>query len=177
MRPDLVRRLVVANAPYRQAPPPYRAVHIPLFALPVLPELAFRLGGRRLVALMLGLGWKSQPPLDAERQAEYEAAYSRPDRVRACLGYYRAAARPRPGALRPGAALSQALPPVRVEKALVLWGALDPVLPIATGEAVVRDLGPGTAMTTVPGAGHFVVEEATDVVVGVLREFLADAAA
>lgn len=172
VRPDLVRRLVVANAPYRQAPPPYRAVHIPLFALPVLPEVAFRLGGRRLVALMLGLGWKSQPPLDAERQAEYEAAYSAPERVRACLGYYRAAARPRRGALRPGAALSQALPAVRVDRALVLWGVLDPALPMSTGEAVVRDLGPGTTMTTVPGAGHFVVEEATDVVVGVLQDFL-----
>lgn len=176
VRPDLVRRLVVANAPYRQAPPPYRAVHIPLFALPVLPEVAFRLAGRRLVALMLGLGWKAPTPLDAERQAEYEAAYSRPERVRACLGYYRAAARPRVGALRPGSALSQALPTVRVEKALVLWGALDPALPIGTGEAVVRDLGPGTAMTTVPGAGHFVVEEAPEVVVRVLQDFLAGGA-
>ncbi len=173
VRPDLVRRLVVANAPYRQPPPPHRAVHIPLFALPGLPELAFWLGGRRLVALMLRLGWKAATPLDDERRAEYEAAYSRPERVRACLGYYRAAARPRRGALRPGSALAQALPRVRVERALVLWGALDPVLPISTGEAVVRDLGPGTVMTTVPGAGHFVVEEAPDVVVRVLTDFLA----
>ncbi len=172
-RPDLVRRLVVTNAPYREGPPAYRAVHIPLFALPALPELAFWLGGRRLVALMLRLGWKSATPLDAERQAEYEAAYSRPERIRACLGYYRAAARPRRGALRPGSALARALPTVRVEKALVLWGALDPVLPISTGEAVVRDLGAGTSMTTVPGVGHFVVEEAPDVVVQVLKDFLA----
>ncbi len=39
LRPDLVRRLVVVNAPYRTGPPVHRAVHVPLFALPVLPEL------------------------------------------------------------------------------------------------------------------------------------------
>ncbi|HWG94919.1 MAG TPA: alpha/beta fold hydrolase, partial [Mycobacteriales bacterium] len=92
-RPDLVRRLAVANAPYRQVPA--RAVHIPLFALPVLPEVLFRLGGRRAVRLLLGLGWRADVPLDPAVQAEYEAAYSRPASVRAMLGYYRAAARPR----------------------------------------------------------------------------------
>ena len=69
-RPDLVRRLVVANAPYRQGPPLYRAVHVPLFALPVLPEAAFRLAGRRLVELLLAAGWKAEQPLDDERRAE-----------------------------------------------------------------------------------------------------------
>lgn len=166
LRPDLVRRLVVANAPYRQAPPLHRAVHIPLFALPVLPELAFRVAGRQLVDLMLQLAWKASTPLDAERRTEYEAAYSCRDRVRACLGYYRAVA-------RPGRGLTHALPDVHVEPVLVLWGALDPVLPIATGEAVVRELGPSTRMTTVPGVGHFVLEEAPDVVTRVLQEFLA----
>lgn len=171
-RPELVRRLVVANAPYRQGPPLWRAVHIPLFALPGLPELAFRVAGPRLVDLMLRLGWKSPEPLDPERRAEYEAAYRGRQQVRAFLGYYRAAARPQAGALLPGSALARALPPVHVERALVLWGALDPVLPISTGEAAMRDLGPGTRMTTVPGAGHFVVEEAPDVVAGVLLDFL-----
>ncbi len=172
LRPDLVRRLAVANAPYRQSPPPYRAVHIPLLALPLLPELAFRLAGRRLVDLMLRAGWKAPTPLDAERRAEYEAAYSGRCRLRAFLGYYRSAVRPRSGALVPGSALARELPDVHVEEALVLWGALDPALPVSTGEAVVRDLGPGTRMTTVPGAGHFVIEEAPDVVVEVLVPFL-----
>ncbi|HEU0104463.1 MAG TPA: alpha/beta hydrolase [Mycobacteriales bacterium] len=172
LRPDLVRRLVVANAPYRQGPPPYRAVHIPLLALPVLPELAFRLAGRRLVDLMLDLGWRSEPPLDEERRAEYAAAYTGRDRLQAFLGYYRAAARPRPGALLPGSALSQALPEVDLEHVMVLWGALDPVLPLSIGEAAVRDLGPRTRMTTIPNAGHFVVEEAPDVVGDVLVDFL-----
>jgi len=170
-RPDLVRRLVVANAPYRSVP--VRALHIPLFALPVVPELLFRLGGRRVVRLMLRLGWRATTSLDPETQAEYEAAYAPPDAVRAMLGYYRAATRPRIAAVlrrtRPaGAARATA------DRMLVLWGAHDPVLPISTGESVVRDLGPDCVMVTVPGAGHFVVEEAPEVVADVLVDFLSD---
>lgn len=223
LRPDLVRRLVVANAPFRQPPPLYRAVHIPLFALPVAPELAFRLAGRRIVDLMLDLGWKARRPLDPERRAEYEAAYTPPEKVRAMLGYYRAAARSAarsaasaasagsaasvaaarsavsaglPGARAAGRDRSgitaeavgatgttqprpagpvgaERLPDVATLQTLVLWGAADPVLPLVTGEAVVRDLGPTCRMVTVPGAGHFVIEEAPDIVADVLVEFLA----
>jgi pimeloyl-ACP methyl ester carboxylesterase len=169
-RPELVRRLCIANAPFREIPL-HRAVHIPFFALPGAPELLFRLGGRRVVDAMLSLAWKSSPPLDAERRSEYEAAYTDPEKVSAMLGYYRAAARPRAKALLTRSPLAGS-PRVKVEKSLVLWGALDPVLPIRTGESVVRDLGADCVMVTVPGAGHFVIEEATSVVVDVLVDFL-----
>ncbi|MCA1710813.1 MAG: alpha/beta hydrolase [Actinobacteria bacterium] len=173
-RPDLVRRLCVANAPFRQVPL-HRAVHIPFFALPVAPELLFRLGGRRVVDLMLTIAWRAPEPLDAERRSEYEAAYTAPANVSAMLGYYRAAARPKLAAAlrrqKPAGA-----PRVNAQKMLVLWGALDPVLPLSTGESVVRDLGPDCVMVTVPGAGHFVIEEAPQVVGDVLGDFLADEA-
>lgn len=171
-RPDLVRRLVVANAPFREVPI-LRAAHVPFFALPVVPELLFRLGGRRIVALMLRAAWRSATPLDPESRAEYEAAYTSRHHVSAMLGYYRAAARP-----KAMAALTRSKPAgpprVRAEKAMVLWGALDPVLPVSVGEGVVRDLGADCVMVTVPGAGHFVIEEAPDVVAQVLVDFLAD---
>jgi haloacetate dehalogenase len=171
-RPDLVRRLVVANAPYRSVP--LRALHIPFFALPLAPELLFRLGGRRVVDLAFRLAWTSATPLDAESLAEYRAAYTKPSVVQAMLGYYRAAARPRLARLvRPGAE-HVPVPQVRADKALVLWGAADPILPVAVGEGVVRDLGADCVMVTVPGAGHFVVEEAPDIVADVLLDFLAD---
>jgi epoxide hydrolase 4 len=171
-RPDLVRRLGVANAPYRSVPL-VRAAHIPFFALPLAPEALFRLGGRRVVRLMLGLGWRSDRPLDDETRAEYEAAYTRRDSLRAMLGYYRAATRPRlAAALRRDKPAGR--PRVRAERMLVVWGARDPVLPISTGESVVKDLGPECAMVTVPGAGHFVIEEAPDVVGDVLVDFLAE---
>jgi haloacetate dehalogenase len=171
-RPELVRRLCVANAPFRQLPL-HRMLHVPLFALPAVPELIFRLGGRRVVDTMLALAWKATTPLDEARRAEYEAAYTDPEKVSAMLGYYRAAARPRLQALVTRTTL-EGSPRVHVEKSLVLWGALDPVLPIGTGESVVRDLGADCVMVTVPGAGHFVIEEATAVVTDVLLDFLAD---
>ena len=170
-RPDLVRRLVVANAPYRSVP--LRAVHIPFFALPVVPELLFRVAARGVVDAAYRVGWRAATPLDGEALAEYHAAYSKPSVFQAMLGYYRAAARPRIARLvRPGAVTVSSS--VRAEKALVLWGAADPILPISTGEAVVRDLGADCVMVTVPGAGHFVMEEAPDVVADVLLDFLAD---
>ena len=173
-RPDLVRRLVVANAPYRQVPLT-RAVHIPFFSLPVAPEVVLRLAGRRLVDVAMALLWKAPAALSPEARAEYAAAYTMPATVRAMLGYYRAATRPRlAAALRRRRPTSR--PRVHAEKMLVLWGALDPVLPVSTGESVVRDLGPDCGMVTVPGAGHFVIEEAPDVVADVLLDFLADEA-
>ena len=75
-RPDLVRRLVVINAPYRKVNLA-KAFHIPLFALPVLPEVVFKMGGRRLVDGMLRLAWKSERPLEPEIRDRYAAAYSR----------------------------------------------------------------------------------------------------
>ena len=172
VRPDLVRRLVVANAPYRTVPW-LRAGHIPLFTLPAVPELLFRVGGRRLVELMLRIAWKSDVQLDPEVRAEYVAAYTDPVKVRGMLGYYRAATRPKIAAAvqrqRPDSE-----PPVHAEKMLVLWGAQDPVLPISCGESVVQDLGSDCVMVTVPGAGHFVIEEAPAVALATLQEFLAE---
>ncbi len=175
-RPDLVRRLCVANAPYREVPL-LRAAHIPFFALPVAPELLFRLGGTRVVRTMIRAAWRAPLGLAHDRLAEYEAAYADPARVAAMLGYYRAAARPRLFALMPGGSgrrVTPGSPRVNAEEMLVLWGAADPVLPVSTGESVVRDLGPRCAMVTVPGAGHFVIEEAPAVVASVLTDFLAD---
>ncbi|MDP9183324.1 MAG: alpha/beta hydrolase [Actinomycetota bacterium] len=174
--PDRVRRLAVANTVYRTVNL-VRAAHIPFFSLPVAPELLFRLGGSRVVETMLRLGWKSHVVLDPEARAEYVAAYSEPEKVRAALGYYRAATRPRiKAALHLGAAAKGA-PRVKAEEMLVLWGAADMVLPISIGESIVKDLGASCSMVTVPGAGHFVIEEAPDVVRETLSRFLADAPA
>lgn len=174
-RPELVRRLVVINAPYRHVNL-LRAFHVPLFTLPLLPEAAFAAGGRPLLAAMLRAGWKSAPPLDEVVGRHYLDAYADPGRVRAMLGYYRANGRAALWSLLGGTVHGRAgsarLPRVRAERHLVVWGARDPVLPISVGESVVRDLGADTTFATVPGAGHFVVEEAPAVVVPAVASFL-----
>ena len=62
---------------------------------------------------------------------------------------------------------------VQAERMLVLWGALDPVLPIWVGESVTKDLGSSCSMVTVPKAGHFVVEEAPEICLEAIQELLA----
>jgi haloacetate dehalogenase len=181
-RPDLVRRLVVVNAPYREFSV-LRAPHLPFFALPVAPEALFRLGGERVVRGMLRAAWRSEWTLDDEVLEHYCASYADPQHTAAMLGYYRAATRPRiaqaagrlvPGraAAGPAAAESSSAARVRVERSLVIWGAADPVLPVWVGESVVRDLGANCSMVTLPGVGHFAPEEAPAVVVPTIAEFL-----
>lgn len=185
--PELVRRLVVINAPYRHVDY-LRAWHMLLFSVPGLPEGLFRMGGEHAVDLMLRGGWRSQRPLHPEIKRHYQEAYADPERVAAMLAYYRAATRPRirgaverlvgavGGEKRPGGPSGPAHddrgPRGPRERVLVVWGARDPVLPLPVGEAVVRDLGSRTELVTVPGAGHFVVEEASDVVVPTVADFL-----
>lgn len=174
-RPDLVRRLVVANAPYRRLDLT-RAWHVPLFTLPALPEGLFAAGGRWLLGAMFDYAWASSRPLDPAVREHYLDAYAGRAAIGAMLGYYRAATRPRlaRAALRTLGVDRGPVPVPRAapEAALVLWGARDPVLPLAVGESVVTDLGPATEMLTVPGAGHFVVEEAPEVAVPAVGEFL-----
>ena len=169
--PDRVRRLAVANTVFRHVNL-LRAPHIPFFAIPGAPEILFRLGGARVVETMLRLGWKSDVVLDPEAKAEYVAAYADPERVRAMLGYYRAAARPKLAAALHLGPKHVGPPRVKAEEMLVLWGAADGVLPISVGESIVKDLGATCAMVTVPGAGHFVIEEAPDIVRETLSRFL-----
>ena len=177
-RPDLVRRLVVANAPYR-AVPLLRAAHIPFFALPVAARaavcgsaagasstLAFRLGWRPARRWTPRAGRSTAPP-------------TRRPACAAMLGYYRAATRPRAARLLRTLARRSVTHPrrraSRPRRRSCCGAPLDPVLPVSTGEAVVRDLGADCVMVTVPGAGHFVIEEAPEVVADVLLDFLADA--
>jgi haloacetate dehalogenase len=167
-RPELVRRLVVISAPYRQVDLK-AAWHMPLLALPLLPEVAFRLAGDKMVRLVFEHAWKA--PGEPEHLEEYVAAYTPPDRVAAMLAYYRQAVRPRLAKVLTGAKPSGS-PRVQVERALVVWGTDDPPMPVHVAESVVRDLGPQATLMTLPGVGHWPVEEAPELVVPAITEFL-----
>lgn len=174
-RPELVRRLVDISGPYRQLNLA-RAFHVPLFALPALPEVGFRLAGARAVGAMFDYAWKAPTALPPEVREHYIASYLPPARVEAMLGYYRAAARPKlkdaVGALLHQTPARDGAPRVKVERSLVVWGAADPSTGLADGEAVVRDLGASATMLTMPDVGHWPHEEAADVVLPAIAEFL-----
>ena len=169
-RPELVRRLVVISAPYRKVDLK-RAFHMPLMALPGLPEVGFRLAGEHLVRTMFRRAWGSGTPLDEEQLRAYVEAYTPPHRVSAMLAYYRAAIR---GRLRHaiGGKGGGARRRVTAERSLVIWGTADPAMPMSVGEAAHRDLGANATMLTLPGVGHFGVDEAPDVVLPAITEFL-----
>jgi pimeloyl-ACP methyl ester carboxylesterase len=172
-RPELVRRLVVESAPYREIDFTH-AWYMGVAALPVVPEVMFRLGAEKIVRQTWATCWKADGA--PERLEEYVAAYTPPERWGAMLAYYRAAVRPR--ALRAVESLlgqgapKTGLPKVKVDRALVVWGSDDPPMPLHVGEAVARDLGPAATMLTVPGVGHWPHEEAPDVVLPAIAEFL-----
>lgn len=174
-RPDLVRRLVVVNAPYREVDL-IRAWHMPLFALPLVPEVLLATAGRQFWRAVLAKAWKGPVPLDPELRERYLDAYDEPVRRRAMLDYYRGTTRPRVKALparllhaRRGRPVPA--PKARPRAALVVWGTADPAFPRRIGEGVARDLG--AAFLPVEGSGHFVVEEnpavAIPAIVGFLR--------
>jgi pimeloyl-ACP methyl ester carboxylesterase len=167
-RPDLVRRLVVINAPYRKINL-FKAFHIPLLSLPGLPEVVFRLSGRRLVDAMLRAAWKAKIPLEPEIRDSYAAAYADPKRVSAMLGYYRASTRAR--FTRARRSEPDRPTPTGLGR-LILWGAADPVMTMAIAESVCRDLGPLAELVALPGVGHFPLEEAPEDSVRIICRFL-----
>lgn len=174
-RPDLVRRLVVISTPAGPGVPLHpngRDGHcalrsmwgLPWSALPVIPELAFSVAGGPLLRAALRLGWQSATPMDETYLRHYLAAYSHPRRIDAMLAYYRQALR-----TRDVVTAHSVLPP---ERALVVWGTLDPLASVSEAEVVRARLGDHASLLEIPGAGHFAVEEAPHVVVPAIAAFL-----
>lgn len=173
-RPDLVRRLVVVNAPYREVDL-RRAWHMPLFALPVVPEVMFATLGDRFWNMVFDWAWKGPRQLEPELRQHYLEAYNNRDRVEAMLAYYRGTVRPRLAAL-PKRALHKlrskpiSAPRARPSEALVVWGTRDPAFPTRIGEGVARELG--AELVLAEGSGHFPVEENPELVIPAIARFL-----
>lgn len=180
-RSDLVRRLGVLAAPYRRVSLA-RAPYLLALRAPVLPEVAFRLAGDQLVATAMRLA--AGPGADAS--GFVRAALDGPGAADGLLAYYRQGT---PAGLAglvrgrvrvPARAGGPQLPRegrLLVDRALVCWGTADPVLPLALGEGVTEDLtatlpAGRVRMVSVPGAGHWLLEEAPDVVNPLLTDFL-----
>lgn len=172
--PDRVRRLVVSNAPFRTLDL-RRGIHFLLFNLPLVPELVFRIGGRRLVPWMLRGGAARKEVFDAITIRPYVDAFSNPRVVRSSLGYYRTMTRRliarrirslvSPRRRPPGARRSVHAP------TLIVWGTRDPVLSERVLSGIERDI-PHAKIVRLGSAGHFVPEEAPDELTAAIEDFL-----
>lgn len=160
--PGRVRSLILSNSPYRRIDLRH-AWHVPLFNIPVVPDLAFRLQAERLVRATLRYAAVVHEAFPDEVVSAYADAVSVDPG--GWLSYYRTLSRRAvvDRAIRvarrrlPGLSRSPSPHRLRVP-ALVVWGAEDPVLRLEQGEATARDLD--ATFHTITGVGHFPHEEA-----------------
>lgn len=130
LRPDVVERLVVLNAPHPAAyrreltrsTQALRSWYAAFFQLPVLPEAALRAGDFALLRRVLRSEPVREGAFTGEDIRRYEEALGRPGALEAAINYYRAAARDRSGLLSVAAGRPIAAP------TLLIWGEADPYL-------------------------------------------------
>jgi pimeloyl-ACP methyl ester carboxylesterase len=180
-RPERVERLIVTNTPFRELSP-LHSWYIWLFNLPVLPELAFRIAGDKIIeGFYKGATPKARRGLfDGERLRIYQDAYSDPARIRSALAYYRTVTRK---AMKKQAALRLGLRFVSAEvvsggrarriemPTLIVWGMRDPALPPKLLRGLARDI-PQAEFIELPDCGHFVPEEAPEELAGAIDRFV-----
>ena len=172
--PGMVRAVVVASSPFRQLDL-RRSWHIPLMNLPLLPQVAFRRAARPLVKGALRYASAVDGAFSPDAVDRYAAAVrARPE---AWLEYYRTLSRRalvdwalRQARKRVAALGSPSRPnPLRVP-ALVVWGSDDRATPAHLAPRVAHDLG--AELVVIPGAGHFVPDEAPAAFVEAVLAFL-----
>lgn len=160
-RPERVRGLVVVSAPYRQIDL-RRSLHIPLFNLPVVPELLFRVAARPVLGAAVRYSAAEPEAFPDEVLDAYAAQVA--DHPGAWLEYYRSLSRrvvidwarrrvARAVRGRPSASGG----PVIAVPVHVVWGEQDPATPAHLAPRVAYDLG--GSLTVLPGVGHFPPEE------------------
>ena len=168
-QPERVGRLVVTNTAFRELSP-LHSWYIWLFNIPVLPELAFRAAGDKILeGFMKGATPKARRSLfEGETLRVYQEAYADPRRIRSGLTYYRTVTRKavkKQAALRVGRRVvsSDVLSAGRSRRiempTLIVWGLRDPALPPKLLRGMKRDI-PQAEVVELPDTGHFVPEEA-----------------
>lgn len=170
--PQRVSNLVVTNAPFRKLDL-RRGFHFLAFNIPLVPELAFRLAGDRLVTFMLRAGAARKEVFDEEATRPYREAYADPANVRSALAYYRTITRKIIARrVRPDRRSSPPRTPRRIEApTLLVWGMRDPVLPESILAGIERDI-PQARAVRLPDCGHFVPEECPGEMAGAIESFL-----
>jgi epoxide hydrolase 4 len=173
--PDLVRKLVIFNAPHprlylrRVWRPPqlFRSWYVAFFLLPWLPERA--LAARDFAAIRRMYGGAAGRPgrFGAEQIEAFIEPLRQPGALTAALNYYRAnALSVRRSVRRRG--------PLRAET-LVIWGERDPALTTRLLHGL-QAVAPRVRIQRIPDAGHWVQHEAAATANRALIDFLGAAA-
>jgi pimeloyl-ACP methyl ester carboxylesterase len=176
LRPDLVERLVILNAPHpaafqRELRRPMqwlRSWYILFFQLPALPELLLSAGDFALLTRTLREGPASPDAFSPEDILQYKRAFARPGALTAAINYYRALGR-YPGGLRRGNRTVTA-------PTLVIWGERDRYLGLGMTEGLAQWV-PNVRVVRLAHASHWVQNDAPQEVNRLLTDFLTPAAA
>jgi pimeloyl-ACP methyl ester carboxylesterase len=169
--PDLLDKLVIVNAPHpqlylekvRRPPQMLRSWYILFFLLPMLPELALSAWGFRLVREMFRRSPARRGTFTDQDIDQYIEGLSRPGALTAALNYYRANLRLEALRLTRSARIDA--------DTLVIWGELDPALGIELLDGLDRFV-PRLRVHRIPGASHWVQNEAAEEVNRELTQFL-----
>jgi pimeloyl-ACP methyl ester carboxylesterase len=170
--PETVQRLVVTNAPFRKLDLK-RGFHFLAFNIPVVPEIAFRVVGDRLVTFMLRAGSARKDVFTDESMRPYIEAYRSRENVSSAMSYYRTVTRT-VIARRLRQAPRSSSAPRRIEApTLIVWGMRDPALPPPILESIERDI-PQARTVRLADVGHFVPDEAPAELAQAIEEFIAN---
>jgi pimeloyl-ACP methyl ester carboxylesterase len=127
----------------------------------------------KLMGMMVRFG--PQPWLTPQKRAGYLEAWSQPGALTGMLNWYRASPLlvPKPGeAVDPAAAIRLDPAQFRVRMPhLVVWGMDDPAL-LPVTRATLPDYCDDLTVREIAGADHWVVQQRTDEVVALIRDFL-----
>jgi len=186
-RPEVVDRLVIANAPHpavfgRALASPaqlLRSSYMGFFQLPAVPELLLGAGRATVLRRLLRAATVRPDAFSEADLARYAEAFAEPGALSGALAYYRSmgrrlaadagarvAARVRREAPAPGRSARPITTPT-----LVLWGAADPVLPPRLADPG-HDLLPNGRVQRIEGAGHFVQSEDPETFNAAVLDFL-----
>jgi len=111
-----------------------------------------------------------QEPLGPAHLAALVRAYAEPGAFTASLKWYRSGSSSLPVALAAAEGTAAPAAPVQVPSAVV-WGAADPLFPLAFSEGL-EDMLPGHSLTVLDDVGHFVPLEAPAELAAAVRSLL-----
>jgi len=172
--PERVSRLVVTNAPFRKLDLKH-GFHFLAFNIPVLPEVAFRLAGDRIVTFMLRAGSARKEVFTEEAIRPYLEAYRSSANVSSALSYYRTVTRRVIGRrVRLGSSPATGGGRRIEAPTLIVWGMRDPALPPNVLESIERDV-PQAKVVRLEDVGHFVPDEAPGELAAAIESFITNA--